>query len=155
MSAADHGSDSSETDQKRPPLKVIRARSADPVEEYPPIGAVKYTVYLELSRKASQYECAVAGRLESMRLYGETLEIRQTTLEEVAAGKSKFIAIVRDVETKGRVLELAAMRREEAEKNPEPDPEQVSRWRRHNSQAAIRDAERERRKTLAEQISFE
>lgn len=142
-----------QTDEGQP-LRIVRARPADPVEGLSGRDA-NYTVYLELSRKVTEHERAAGARLESVRLYGETLEIRETTLELVAKRKSELQAMVLDVEMKGRVLAIAAKRIEANQRLVQPDPELIARSERNHALMEARDAERERRRKLAEDIAFD
>lgn len=62
-----------------------------------------YSVRLRLSRKATKYEISAMPEVSknSMRIYGDTLEIYNTTIEKIAASTSDLATMVSTAEAAG------------------------------------------------------
>lgn len=70
----------------------------------------RYTVALQLSREVTEYELGALGEfiVGMVRVYGSTLEVSNTTLDEIEANKVELAQIVARMEEQGRLDQEAA-----------------------------------------------
>ena len=70
----------------------------------------RYTVALQLSREVTEYELGALGEfvVGMVRVYGSTLEVSNTTLDEIEANKVELSQIVARMEEQGRLDQEAA-----------------------------------------------
>lgn len=110
-----------------PPLNIIRARSANPAVGHPTGDAVQHAVYLELSRKVTKDTNAPSP--DDWVQYAFTVRrwksYRRNWKRSPSGHRSSWPLGHRK---KGRLLELAAEREEEAEMNHKLGSEEVARW---------------------------
>lgn len=128
------------TEVQRSPLKIIKVYLPEsPQSDAPWVeDQDKYTVALQLSREVTEYEAGALGEIVTgmVRVYGSTLEISNTTLEEIEANKPELVQIVTRMEEHGQSDREAA----EAEQ---------AEWE------AVTAAEAERLRSLADRIKFD
>ncbi|WP_137120915.1 hypothetical protein [Segeticoccus rhizosphaerae] len=66
----------------------------------------KYTVHLQLSRSVTPYEKKAFEQVgKRMRVYGSTLEISNTTLEEIRDKTGELSRVVQQAEERGRAMQ--------------------------------------------------
>jgi len=126
--------------EQRSPLRITKVYI--PESPHPDAPWVededRYTVALQLSRGVTEYELRALGEIVTgmVRVYGSTLEISNTTLEEIEANKVELAQIVSRMEEQGKSDKGAA----EGQRAQEE---------------ADRAAEAERLQKLADRITFD
>jgi hypothetical protein len=134
----DQPDDVEEVDDPSLPLKITKVYTPTPWEHSSTVheDEGKYTVRMQLSRRATLFELDAVKSLAPISIYGSVLEISNTTLEEVKESRDAIARAVEGIEREGR-------RAQEA----------------FDAQQAHVDAERaaelERLRALAEQIVFD
>lgn len=125
--------------QKNDPTLPLRA-----LKVYPPDDDIRpqgrYTVRVALSREVKPWERPdVDAVISNGRIYGSTLELNDTTIEEVAASTTRISQQLAQIELNGMAAEA-----ESEEKN-----------RVIREALAVEDAERERLRKIAAAVTFE
>ena len=93
------------------PLRIIKVYIPESRPDAPWIeDEDRYTVALQLSRDVNEYELGTLGEfvVGMLRVYGSTLEVSNTTLEEIEANKVELAQIVSRMEEHGRLDQEAA-----------------------------------------------
>ena len=89
------------------PLKAVKVVPPSPTAIY---GQSKYVVHIELSRNASAFERnAVKKFFPQGRIYGDTLELSETTVENIAENSSMVSRGLEALEREARKAEDAAL----------------------------------------------
>jgi hypothetical protein len=87
------------------PLRIIGKPSPDTRISTSQFQGPGYTVYLTLSRSVTSHEGRALGdrKVPGARVYGETMEITNTSVEEVGDRKDELQQLVHEMEIEGRV----------------------------------------------------
>lgn len=119
------------------PLKAVKMVPPAPNAIY---GQNEYTVHIELSRNASKFEREVVKKyFPHGRIYSNTLELSQTTVENIAENAAEVSGGLGRIEREGRAAEDAAL-----EVQRQQDAEAAAEAARHRNLTHI-----------AEQVRFQ